>query len=45
MPPAVKFKKEEIVNAALNVAGRKGMDGVTAREVARELKVSVGPIF
>ena len=45
MPPTIKFKKEEIVNAALNVAGRKGIDRVTAREVAKELKVSVGPIF
>ena len=39
MPPTVKFKKEEIINAALNVAGKKGIDAVTAREVAKELKV------
>ncbi len=45
MPPTVKYKKEEIINAALNVAGKKGIDSVTAREVAKELKVSVGPIF
>lgn len=45
MPPKVKFQKEEIVSAALNVAGKKGIDAVTAREVARELGVSVGPIF
>ena len=45
MPPTIKYKKEEIINAALNVAGRKGIDSVTAREVAKELKVSVGPIF
>ena len=45
MPPTVKYKKEEIIDAALKVAGRKGMDGVTAREVAREFKASVGPIF
>jgi AcrR family transcriptional regulator len=45
MPPKVKFQKEEIVQAALRVAGEKGIDAVTAREVARELKVSVGPIF
>ena len=45
MPPTVKYKKEEIINAALNVAGEKGIDSVTAREVAKELKVSVGPIF
>ena len=45
MPPKVKFQKKDIVSAALNVAGRKGLDAVTAREVAKELGVSVGPIF
>lgn len=45
MPPKVKYQKEEIVNAALNVAKEKGIDAVTAREVAKELRVSVGPIF
>ena len=45
MPPKVKFQKEEIANAALSVARQKGFDAVTAREVAKELHVSVGPIF
>ena len=45
MPPAVKFQKEDIVEAALNIVRKKGIDAVTAREVARELRVSVGPIF
>lgn len=45
MPPKVKFQKEEIVQAALNVARREGAGAVTAREVAKELGVSVGPIF
>ena len=45
MPPKAKFQKEEIVCAALRVAARDGADAVTAREVARELGVSVGPIF
>ena len=45
MPPKVKFQKEEIVNAAFRVASKKGIEAVTAREVAKELKVSVGPIF
>ena len=45
MPPRVKFQKEEIVAAALRVAGKKGIDAVSAREVAKELGVSVGPIF
>lgn len=45
MPPKVKYQKEEIAAAALNVAARSGIDAVTAREVARELHASVGPIF
>ena len=45
MPPKVKFQKEEIARAALNVARKKGADAVTAREVAAELQVSPRPIF
>ena len=45
MPPTIRFQKQEIVEAAPNVARRQGIDAVTAREVAKELRVSVGPIF
>lgn len=45
MPPRVKFQKEEIVAAALEVARAKGIDAVTAREVAAQLEVSPRPIF
>ncbi len=45
MPPKAKFRKEDIVRAATDVARRKGIDAVTAREVAKALQVSVGPIF
>ena len=45
MPPKFRFQKDEIVAAALNVARNQGIDSVTAREVAKELGVSVGPIF
>lgn len=45
MPPRVKFQKEEVVRAALNIVRKKGIDSVTAREVGKELGVSVGPIF
>ena len=45
MPPKVKFQRDEIVRAALNVVRKKGIDAVTAREVAAELRVSPGPIF
>ena len=45
MPPKVKFQREEIVSAALNVARKKGIEAVTAREVAAELQVSPRTIF
>ena len=45
MPPKVKFQKAEIAQAALRVARAKGIEAVTAREVAVELGVSTRPIF
>lgn len=45
MPPKVKYQKEEIVEAALRIAAASGVGAVTARGVAKELGVSVGPIF
>ena len=45
MAPSVKFTKGEIVEAALGIASEKGIDAVTAREVARALGVSTRPIF
>ena len=45
MPPRVKFQKEEIVTAALEIARERGIDAVTAREVANALGVSTRPIF
>lgn len=45
MPPKARFRREEIVNAALDIAREKGIDAVTARSVARSLHVSVAPLF
>jgi AcrR family transcriptional regulator len=45
MPPKVKFQKEEIIQTALKIAAAKGIDAVTAREVAGALGVSTRPIF
>ena len=45
MPPKAKFSKEEIVHAALEVASEKGIDAVTAREVAHKIGASTRPIF
>lgn len=45
MAPKVKFTKEEMIAASLAVARRKGVAGVTARNVAAELGGSTRPIF
>ena len=45
MPPKPKFTKEEIVTAALNITREKGIDAVTAREIAAKLGSSARPIF
>ena len=45
MAPKVKFQKDEIVRAALEVVREKGVAAVTAREVAQALGVSTRPIF
>ncbi len=45
MPPKVKFQKEEIVIAAVDTVRQKGIEALTARELASRLGVSTRPIF
>lgn len=45
MPPSVKFTKEEIVNAALQVVREKGTAALITRQIAAVLGVSTRPIF
>ena len=45
MPPKVKFQKEEIIEAAVNITREKGISAVTAREVGAVLGVSSRPLF
>ena len=45
MAPKVRFQREEIVVAALRITRERGIDAVTARELAAELGVSTKPIF
>lgn len=45
MPPKPKFTKEEIVAAALEVVSKKGVEGLTARELGEALGSSARPIF
>lgn len=45
MPPKVKFTKEELVETALEIVREKGIDGVTAREIAARKGASTQPVF
>jgi len=45
MPPKTKFDKTVIVNAALEIAKEKGLSGITARSVSKQLNSSVAPIY
>lgn len=45
MPPIQKFKKEDILDIAYNIAKEEGLEGINARKIAKILGCSVQPIF
>lgn len=45
MPPKFKFKKEEIINTAVNLVRENGADYLTARNLGAALGSSAKPIF
>lgn len=45
MPPKPKFTKEEIVQAALEIVSRKGVEALTAKGLGDALGSSARPIF
>lgn len=45
MPPKPKFTREEIVQTALEVVSRKGIEALTAKELGDALGTSARPIF
>ncbi len=45
MPPKNKFSREEIIEAAFEIAKEEGFSKVTARSVANRLNSSVAPIY
>ena len=45
MPPKTKFSREDIVNAAFEIAESEGFEAITARSVAEQLGCSVAPIY
>lgn len=45
MPPKKKFSKEQIVDAAFQIARTEGIDKITIRKVADKLGSSIAPIY
>jgi len=45
MGPRVKFSKEQVVDAAFEIAKTDGIDGITMRKIADKLGSSVAPIY
>ncbi len=45
MPPKVRFGKERVLDAALQVTREGGIDAVNARSVAKKLGCSTQPLF
>lgn len=45
MPPKPKFTKNEIIDAAYELAKDRGIDAVVAREVGKRLGTTTAPIF
>lgn len=45
MPPKPKYSKDEIIDMAVQIAAKKGISAITARELADKLSVSSRPIY
>jgi AcrR family transcriptional regulator len=45
MPPKPRFKREDVVEAALSVVRKHGWDGLSARSIAQELNSSTQPLY
>lgn len=45
MPPKTVFSKEAIVEAGFQVLRKSGLKGLTARNLARQLKSSIMPVY
>jgi AcrR family transcriptional regulator len=45
MPPKVQFEKQQIIDAAFEIARSEGIDQVTIRKVAERVGSSIAPIY
>jgi AcrR family transcriptional regulator len=45
MPPKTQFTKEQIIEAAFEIARSEGLEAITIRKVAQKLGSSIAPIY
>ncbi|MEN6327461.1 MAG: TetR/AcrR family transcriptional regulator, partial [Syntrophomonas sp.] len=45
MGPKIKFTKEQIIDAAFEIAKTEGIVGITMRKIAEQMGSSVAPIY
>ena len=45
MPPKTVFSKDDVIQAGFEIVQKQGIQALTAREVARELKSSTAPVY
>ena len=45
MPPKVKVKKEDVINAAVDIVRCSGAQAINARTIASALNCSTQPVF
>ncbi|WP_053365189.1 TetR/AcrR family transcriptional regulator [Bacillus sp. FJAT-27245] len=45
MPPKKKFSREQIIDAAFDIARDEGLDGITIRKIAQRMGSSIAPIY
>ncbi len=45
MGPKVKFTREQIIDAAFEIAKTEGIEGITMRKIAEQMGSSVAPIY
>jgi len=45
MPPKIKIKEDAILDVALEITRKSGIEGLNAREIARILGCSIQPLF
>ena len=45
MPPKAKFTRDQIIDAAFEIAQTEGIDAITMRKIAKKMNSSVAPIY